>query len=374
MGFVTVAAISASAVLNTIGVNTHLDSFNYGYQDLTITSNAITYLGVRNLRDSAQGAWDLALWKTVAAATGARFDDYMGRGSPAQDMADLAFVPALAAAGVLNYLEGGDENDVPEATEKGNSIAWTASFQKQVYTTGHALGLPVINMSFGAGWTAANNWHGNYDKVGDMSPYCDYGNAHTYPGVGQLPDKTIQTLNADARLAAASWPVMTTEIGWDAAKFTPQSIAAYTLDAVFDGIKDGNPKMYFYALFDDNAGKFGLMNANGTPKPAGAALHNLTTILADAGAAAAGSLTYSLTGMAATDYSLLIRKSTGAYDLVLWNETGAAHTVTVALPKAAAKITVYNPLVASTARTVRSGAASMPVQLSGSPIIVEIDP
>ena len=28
----------------------------------------------------------------------------------------------------------------------------------------------------------------DYDKVGNLSAYTDYANAHTYPNVGQLPD------------------------------------------------------------------------------------------------------------------------------------------------------------------------------------------
>jgi hypothetical protein len=374
MAFATVAAISVSAVLNTIGVNTHLDSFNYGYQNLTVTSAAIKYLGVRNLRDCYQHSWDMPLWTQVAAATGAKFDDYMGRGSPAQDTAALAFVPSLASKGLLNFVEGGDENDTAPALAAGNSIAWTASFQKQVYATGHRLGLPVINMSFGAGWTAANNWHGNYDKVGDLSAYANYANAHTYPGTGQKPDATIKMLNADARLAAGLRPVITTEIGWDTAIVDAQSAARYTLDAVFDGVKNSDVKMYFYALFDESVRKYGLMNADGSPKPAGKALHNLTTILADTGAPLSGSLAYSLSGTKANDNSRLMRKSSGTFVLALWNEIDAAHTVTITLPKAAKKITVYDPLVASTAKTVRTGAASIPVSLNGSPIIIAIDP
>jgi len=109
MGLTTVAALTTAAVLNTIGVNTHLDSFNYGYQNLTVTSAAINYLGVKNLRDCARHAWDLPLWTQVAAATGAHFDDYMGRGSPAQDTADLGYVSALANKGILNFVEGGDD-------------------------------------------------------------------------------------------------------------------------------------------------------------------------------------------------------------------------------------------------------------------------
>jgi len=374
MGFTTVAALTTAAVLNTIGVNTHLDSFNYGYQNLAVTSAAINYLGVKNLRDCYRHSWDMPLWSQVAAATGARFDDYMGRGSTAGDVADLAFVPSLAALNLLNFVEGGDENDTAPALAAGNSIAWTAAFQQQVYATGHSLGLPVINMSFGAGWTATNNWHGNYDKVGDLSAYADYGNAHTYPGVGQMTDKIIKALNADALLAAWSRPVITTEIGWDTAKFDPQAAARFTLDAVFDGIKDGDVKMYFYALFDDGAGKFGLMNSDGSPKPAGLALHNLTTILADTGAPLSGSLSYSLTGTTANDNSLLMRKSSGAFELAVWNEIDVAHTVTLTLSAAAQRVSIYDPMIGTTAIATQSSAGTVGIPVADHPVIIEILP
>ncbi len=372
MGFATVAALSVGAVLNTIGVNTHLDSFNYGYQNLTVTSAAINYLGIKNLRDCYRHSWDMALWTQVAAATGAKFDDYMGRGSMAGDVADLGFVPSVAAQGLLNYVEGGDENDTAPALAAGNSIAWTAAFQQQVHASGHGLGLPVINMSFGAGWTATNNWHGDYDKVGDLSAYADYGNAHTYPNVGQVTDKAIKALNADALLAAWSRPAITTEIGWDTAKFDATSAARFALDAVFDGIKDGDVKMYFYALFDDGAGKYGLMNSDGSPKPAGLALHNLTAILADTGAPLAGSLTYSLSGTAANDYSLLMRKSTGAFELAVWNEYDVAHTVTLTLPAAAQRVSIYDPMAGTTAIATQSSAGTVSFLVADHPVIAEI--
>ena len=374
MAFLTVAAISVSAVINTIGVNTHLDSFNFGYQNLAVTEAAINYLGIKNLRDSAQHSWDLTLWPQVTIATGAHFDDYMGRGSPAQDTADLSFVGTLATLGLLNFVEGGDENDTSVALSQGNSIAWTAAFQQQVYSTGHALGLPVINMSFGAGWTAANNWHGDYDKVGDLSPYTDYGNAHTYPGVGAMTDRTIQTLNADALLAAWSRPVITTEIGWNTATVDAQSAARFSLDAVFDGIKDGDAKMYFYALFDDTAGKFGLMNSDGSPKPAGTALHNLTTILADTGAPLSGSLSYSLSGTTANDHNLLMRKSSGAFEFAVWNESDLAHTVTLSLANAARTLRIYDPMTGTTAVQSLSNALSISFAVPDHPVVAEIIP
>src|SRR4051812_44725129 len=270
-----VMAISAGTVSSSIGVNTHIDFKKYGYQNLGTTAAAINYLGIKNLRDCPGNPGDLGAngaWQKIADATGAKFAAYMNEGSPASDMANLRFATLLAKQGILNFIEGGNENDDAYALAQGNSLAWTANFQQQVFAAGSALGLPVINMSFGAGWTAANNWVGDYDKVGDLSAFADYANAHTYPNVGQGTDATMERLNADALLAAKSRPVITTEIGWNNASHTEADTARYVLQAVFDGIENGDARTYFYSLFDDASGKFGLMNADGTPKPAGLAL------------------------------------------------------------------------------------------------------
>src|SRR4051812_35293700 len=251
-----VMAISAGTVSSSIGVNTHIDFKKYGYQNLGTTAAAINYLGIKNLRDCPGNPGDLGAngaWQKIADATGAKFAAYMNEGSPASDMANLRFATLLAKQGILNFIEGGNENDDAYALAQGNSLAWTANFQQQVFAAGSALGLPVINMSFGAGWTAANNWQGDYDKVGDLSAFADYANAHTYPLARQQTGKTIQRLNGLAKLAASSRPVITTEIGWDDSKIGRADIARFAVEAVLDGIKHGNHKTYFYALFDDGS-------------------------------------------------------------------------------------------------------------------------
>ena len=106
-----------------------------------------------------------------------------------------------------------------------------------VYQLGHSLGLPVINISFGSGWTSENNWQGDYGTVGDLSKYADYANAHTYPVYDpihpQTPGDTINRLNGLAKLAVTSRPVITTEIGWDENQgLTQTQIASYALDPV----------------------------------------------------------------------------------------------------------------------------------------------
>ena len=374
----TLTAITAASFINTLGVNTHIDFNAYGYQNLSTVESALNYLGVRNVRDSGQNTSDLNTWLQVSQATGVKFDDYMPEGSPAAMQNALTLANQLANEGILNFLEGGNEEDDAYAASQGNTLVYTAQFQQQVYATGHSLGLPVINMSFGSGWTAANNWQGDYGAVGNLAAYADYGNAHTYPNAGQTPDSAIQQINALAPLAAAGRPVITTEIGWDNATFSQAAVAQYVVDAALDGIKDGDVKMYYYALFDDGSGQFGLMNQDGTPKPAGTALHDLTTLLADNGANAAnftpGSLSFTLSGNVATDNTLLIQKSDGSDWLALWDETAAAHNITLTLPVTASKILVFDPVTGTSSVAGVSNTNTISVTLKGDPLLVEIVP
>jgi hypothetical protein len=372
----TLTAVTAASFINSLGVNTHIDFNNYGYQNLATVESALEYLGIKNVRDSAQSSSDLTAWLQVAQATGVKFDDYMPEGSPASMQSALNLVSQLAAEGVLNMIEGGNEEDDAYAASLGNTLTITAQFQQQVWALGQALHLPVINMSFGAGWTATNDWHGDYDKVGDLSAYTNYANAHTYPNPGQSPDSAIQQINSDALLAAASRPVITTEIGWDNATFSQSSVAQYVVQAALDGIKDGDVKLYYYALFDDGSGQFGLMNQDGTPKPAGVALHDLTTLLADTGATAnsftPGSLSFTLGGNQATDNTLLIQKSDGSDWLALWDETASTHSVTLTLASTASQIVVYDPVTGTSSVASVSNSNTINLSLGNDPLLIEI--
>jgi hypothetical protein len=375
-------ATSASAVVNSFGVNTHIDAGANGYQNIAGVEAAINYLGIKNLRDAATNSADLGingLFQKVADSTGAKFDDFIISGTPAFDMAQLAYVPQLASQGILTSVEGGNEADNPDVFFLGNSLAWTANFQQQIYAVAHASGIPVLNMSFGFGWTAANGYQGNYAAAGDLSAYTDFATAHTYPTGTQTPDQAIQIVNGLAHLAASSRPVATTEIGWDTSVIDPVLAAKYTLDAVFDGIRDGDAKIYFYALYNDGSaitpnglGNWGLMNADGSAKPAGTALHNLTTILADPGAPRTDALSYGLSGMKAGDNVLIMEKSNGRFELALWNETDEAHNVTLTLGNVAQTLTLYDPLTGTSPIQTVSNSGSMTVTLPDHPIIVEI--
>ena len=315
-------AISTEAFLRTLGVNTHLD-FGGAYGNTAQAETDINYLGLTNLRDSPSNPGDIGLFQQVAQATGAKFDAYIGETSPGGMSTELGYIQQLAHEGIVNLIEGGNEEDDAFPVSLGNSMFFAAQFQQDVFAAAQSLGLPTINMSFGAGWTAANGWIGDYGAVGDLSATADYANGHVYPQAA--PDASIQMFNRLAHLTASTRPVINTEFGYDTNSYDRNQVAKWTLDATLDAIKDGDVKTYFYALYDDMSGAFGVMNPDGSPKPAGFALHNLTTLLRDGGGAfAAGSLAYTIDNTSAGDNSLLMEKSDGSYWLALWNESTAA--------------------------------------------------
>ena len=361
------AVITTLAFVCSLGVNTHLDFQQYGYQSLPVTEQAIRYLGLKNLRDDPEHPLDVGpngWWQRVASATGAKFDAFMAEGPVAQMHTDLLRARELAGQGILSAIEGGNEEDDPYATSHGNSLAAAAAFQPIVYATAHSLGLPAINMSFGQGWTAANDWHGNYDKVGDLAPHADYANAHTYPD--GPPRRSIERMVRNARLAAAGRPVVQTEFGYDTRVTNPREAARWTLDAALDAHAAGMVMTYFYALFDDGAGHFGLMNQDGSPKPAGAALHNLTSILTARanGAIQPVPIEYSLAGLPDSASTMLLRKNAATYDLLVWNEAGGLARVSV---NVGGTVTVYDPV--QSAAPISTGPR---FQLGAEPIVLEI--
>jgi hypothetical protein len=368
-------AILVASLIATLGINTHIGIAG-AYSKISKVGQNIKYLGVPTVRDSIADARVIPEWQQVAQAAGIKFDDYMPEGAPAWGQTALSLVPQLAADGLLSFVEGGNEEDDPYAISNGNSLAWAAQFQQQIYAVGQQYHLPVINMSFGSGWTAANNWHGDYDKVGDLSAYTDYANAHTYPNPGQTPDSAIRQLNDDALLAANRRPVITSEFGWQTSQYRLTQIAQFVVDAIFDGIKDGDTGMWYYGLYDDSSGAWGLFNSDGSPRPAATALHNLTTLLADTGSTAKmftpGSLNYNLSGTQSGDNSILMQKSNGQFWVGLWNESGGTHTVTLSLPATASEIDVYDPITGTAAVETIVNAASLSVSIGSDPLLIQI--
>ena len=82
-------AVSATAFIDTLGVNTHLD-FGGTYANLAQVEANLEFLGLPNVRNFAETASDAQTWLQVAQATGAKFDDYIAETSPAGMQTDSA--------------------------------------------------------------------------------------------------------------------------------------------------------------------------------------------------------------------------------------------------------------------------------------------
>src|SRR5262249_52357996 len=195
------------------------------------------------------------------------------------------------------------------------------------------------------------------------------------PMVGQGTDWATQRLNGLAKMADSTDPVITTEIGWNESMgYGQDNIARFAVQAVPDGGKDGNAKTYFYALFNGAPGLFGLMNQDGTPKPAGTAIHNLTTLLADPGWPSIRfipeRLDYTLAGRTVNDNTQLMEKSDGSFWLALWNEKDGPHDLGITVP-GASRIEVFDPVQGlGTQQDVMAAHAT--ITLSDRPLLLEI--
>lgn len=164
-------------------------------------------------------------------------------------------------------------------------------------------------------------------------------------------------------------------------------------NVLLDGYKQGASKTFLYDLMDEvgpsNAQEdhFGLFNADGTAKPVATDIHNLTTILADPGTGRVplGTLAYQISGLPSTASSMLLEKSDGTFEIVIWNGdatvsngtsdvTPLSTTVTVTFGSSHLQINLYDPIQSAVALQSFDNSNSVSFSLAAEPIIVEIAP
>jgi hypothetical protein len=396
----------------SIGVNTHIDWQGSGssYADVAVVEASLAYLGVTHVRDGIPfSTWTLPEYEAIAA-TGVKFDILVT--APDIDFAtDLAQINQLAAAipGSVASVEGANEFNLNGYTYAGvsslNNPAWAQLFGPALYAAVKAdpslAGVSVVAACMANASTA------DLQKEGNLDSFVDSSNWHVYYGNGDQPGVSIASAIAAAESTAPGKPVTITETGyytaikamdWGGGGVTPAVQAILTVNAVLDAFKDGAQTTYMYELLDtianpsstDLADSFGLFYADGTPKPAATAIHDLTTILADTGANAAtfqtATLNATITGLPATGNDMVFEKSNGAYDIVVWNEptvwnettmsevTPTATPITVNLGATYGYVRVFDPLVGSTPIEAFSNVSAIQLSLGSDPFIIEIEP
>ena len=254
------------------------------------------------------------------------------------------------------------------------------SFMTKLFTSVHAnpklSGVAVYNLTWG-GTTDA-------EKYGMLSlaNQADFGNIHFYPP-GQ-PYQALQTGFAGAYQHVLPNQSVITEAGFDTKDVSPAAQAILTLNLYLSAFQQGFDKTFVYELYDEWQ-TYGLFKNVTTPKPAATAVHNLTTLLADSGTTAAnGTLNYSVADLPATAHTLLLQKSNGVYDLIIWNEVPvyangadvnvAALSLKVNFGANAAGVAVYDPVSSLTPVQQAGAGSAITISLGARPLIVEIRP
>lgn len=402
--------LSAAGFDSSIAVNTHV-GYSWGsYNDLALVIDDLKYLGVTTLRDGLDGSTISATTANVfngLASAGYKFDLVVPSGVPAMGAAGLQqYLAALDAfqtshPGSIIAVEGLNEVNIQAFSYNGSSsLAAAAQFQTAFYSAvkgdSSLASAAVYNLSLGY------NNASDYALTGDLSHSTDFANVHAYASTSLTPANAIAAYLATASTGFAGKPFVITETGYSTQEHAPyvgineDAEARSILNTLVDAYKSGVSETYLYELLDrdssvgntDPEAHFGLFHSDGTPKLAATAIHNLTTILADNGSGGhqpAGSLSYSLDNMPVSGSSMVLGKSDGAYDLVVWAEprvwndatdteiVNPSQTVTVHLGSVHGSVKVYDPLSGTAPIAIYSNVQDIQIAISDHPLVIEID-
>jgi hypothetical protein len=286
------------------------------------------------------------------------------------------------------------------------SVAESLLYQVAIYNANAAdanlAGVNIANYTSYFGNTTPN--------PPSISGTANYNNIHFYPSPGGVQPTTYVGSTMAAYLNPASQPIVglptvITEGGYctpspqtGAVDQTTQ--ARLEMNLYFDMFSAGVPYTTLYVLFDFNTGDSSCFDNYGfyqsdqaTIKANGTAVKNTYTILNDTGGTALtftpGRFNYSISGLpaggAGGGNSLLLEKSNGTWEIVIWKEptiwndtthsevTPSTSSLTVSLPITATTVNVYDPIV-STTPTITSGVSSVSVSLAADVQIVEVIP
>ncbi len=370
------AAVGVGEFLNSLGA---CSAISRRGENLASTIDAVTHLGLRWLRVGYESDIPIDDLIELHDRTGVRLS--YGLMSGGTDIARLlAGARRLASACALLALEGNNEPNNWGVTYQGEAggrdRSWlpVAKLQRDLYAA--VKNDPVLAKC--PVWSISESG-AEMDNVGlqfltipegadclmpDGTRYADFANCHNYmthPGWPGLHDNQTW-IAADptsvcrvdglygnygrtwrrrypgySEADLAMLPKVTTETGVTLdGPVTEQVQASLYLSAYLAQFKRGWSHTCIYLLRDrtDESGNqtFGFYRPDDSPRPAATCLHNLTTILADRGSTSPGGiLPYSIPNQPVTVHDLLLQKSDGAFDLVVWGErfTGGSDDVTV---------------------------------------------
>jgi hypothetical protein len=421
---VPTVAVRATDFLDSIGANSALDRRG---EDIQHTMDCAAYVGIRWFRAGVEGDPDIPQLIEMHRKTGVRYS--WGLGSGGVDLPKvIRTARQLADAGALLAFEGPNEPNnwgvtYQGQTGGGHSVdgkapSWmaVAKLQSDLYSA--VKSDPVLKKY--PVWGISENG-AETDNVGlqyltippgaktlmpDGTHFADYANVHNYiyhpnsPGLGD--NKTWDAADPGPACKVdglygeygKTWaghfpgyspaelltlPRVTTETGTTIGGVVTEDIHALNLLSLYlDQYKRGWSFTSLYLLRDrvDEAGnqQFGFYRPDYTPRKAAVYLHNLTTVLADKGTLSKpGHLDYAIADEPVTVHDMLLEKSDGTFDLIVWDEQlSGTSTVTVDLGGSHKHVTVYDPTVGTDPTQTLKDTKSLTLTLSDHPLIVAV--
>ncbi len=402
-------AMRVADFANSVGVNAHLSYFDTSYGtnngstgNTALVASSLAYLGIDHARvGESEIPQTLAEMQTLAA-DGDKFDIVLPSTSSSAALASqISVIDKIA--GAVAAIEGPNEVNMTSSFSWNgqNSMSAAQSYQQALDAAVRAD--PALKSDAIYNITLAGVGADAYQSLGNMSADATDGNMHVYFANGTPPAGTIQYNLGLASLATPSDPTAITETNYATASQIAGQVsdgvqARYDLDLLMDATKDGVAATYFYELLDERAdpndtdvqNHYGLFNADGTPKAVATAIHNLMSVLNDTGATASGfatgSLAYSVAGLPASGNSLVLEKSNGAYDLVVWAEPALLNAaigsqlaatprpVTVSFGGTQSEVRVFDPLAGTSAVSDSKTVSSVSVSVTDHPLVIEVEP
>lgn len=380
----------ASQFLETIGVNTHLAYSDGSYGRGAHVLDALQYLGLDLVRDSAvkpgqrgMGSFDLL------AHAGVQFDMVVQAKRDPGEAVDAIAQFALRHPGAVLAVEGPNEIDhwpVYYAGLEGVAagIAFDAAIAASIAASTVLSGVETYSLT-GA----------RVDT--DMA----FANYHSYVKGGNQPFDVLARNPVSTGVVTAGTPLVLTEVGYHTAVGTTPgwegvdelTQAKLTLNLLFDAHRLGIERVYLYQLLDvypDPTGtsvdrNLGLFDASYRPKMAATAIHNLTGIFkADSGVFTAPTLDLTVGNLPEDGAYTVLEKAGGARDIVLWAEPDIwdqANDTPVDVPGQpvlldfgglSVDVRLYDPLQSDQPIATYDDVTELSVLVADNPVIVEL--
>ena len=394
-------SISAQDLIDEIGVNTHVPYTDGKYSHVDLVAAELKYLGVRQVRDGVsngeRGTAPIESFVKLAEG-GTRFTFVIAArsGSDIDDKLKLIERVENARKGAVTAIEGPNEiNNEPIDFHGVKDLAGALDMQREIVRKVRADKVLVdAKVVYFTGYANQNIGRGPDPLVAGLA---DFTNQHPYPKWGEPPGRWLKRSETLVNTKNPNAPAVYTETGYSSKEVGKEVQAKYSLDLIMDATLTRISHIYFYQLMDaypDNAPQgdvgSGLFTYEEKPKPVAVALHNLIQILkAHEGVTstrAANKLNYATSGLPRTGCSLQVTAADGHAFIVAWAEppiwdnkarrNAPAPVSTVSFRPATLwrPVRIYDPMISSGPIRSLSGSATVEVEVSDHPVLIELEP